>query len=109
VKINKKEMFPYLIWSCVPPEVAFEIAQAASFLMSNSAVCRRCTRGAIMFALITACNRTMVFYNTNQQGMEHFAERDSLQKMFDLLKKSTHACTGLKRSNLSTELQRIQT
>jgi hypothetical protein len=51
----------------------------------------------------------MVFYNTNQQGMEHFAERDSLQKMFDLLKKSTHACTGLKRSNLSTELQRIQT
>lgn len=54
-------MFTYLIWSCVPPEVAFEIAQAASFLMSNSAVCRSCTRGAIMFAWITACNTTMVF------------------------------------------------
>jgi hypothetical protein len=53
-KFHMSQKFPYLIWSCVPPEVAFEIAQAASFLMSNSAVCRRCTKGPIMFALITA-------------------------------------------------------
>lgn len=43
-----------LIWSLDPPEVALEIAQAASFLMSNSAFCNRCTKGRIIFASITA-------------------------------------------------------
>mmetsp|Transcript_2962 Transcript_2962/g.6941 ORF Transcript_2962/g.6941 Transcript_2962/m.6941 type:complete len:214 (-) Transcript_2962:1257-1898(-) len=43
-----------LIWSWVPPDVALLIAQAASFLMSNSAVCSRCTSGPISPVSITA-------------------------------------------------------
>mmetsp|Transcript_20263 Transcript_20263/g.56183 ORF Transcript_20263/g.56183 Transcript_20263/m.56183 type:complete len:214 (+) Transcript_20263:353-994(+) len=43
-----------LICSCVPPDVALLMAQAASFLMSNSAVCRRCTRGPMRPVSITA-------------------------------------------------------
>lgn len=46
---------PYFICSWVPPDVALEIAQAASFLMSNSADASSATRGGIMFASITAC------------------------------------------------------
>mmetsp|Transcript_14385 Transcript_14385/g.35664 ORF Transcript_14385/g.35664 Transcript_14385/m.35664 type:complete len:234 (+) Transcript_14385:196-897(+) len=49
----------YLICSGEPPEVAFEIDHAASFLMSNSAVASRCTSGGMMLASITAwiCSR----------------------------------------------------
>uniref|UniRef100_A0A2P2M0R7 Uncharacterized protein n=1 Tax=Rhizophora mucronata TaxID=61149 RepID=A0A2P2M0R7_RHIMU len=43
------------ICSCDPPDVALERAQAASFLISNSACWRRCTRGRIILASITAC------------------------------------------------------
>lgn len=43
------------ICSAVPPEVALLMAQAASFLMSNSAVASRLTRGATRLASITAC------------------------------------------------------
>jgi hypothetical protein len=35
-------------------------------LMSNSAVCRSCTRGAIMFALITACSHMKSNLGRNQ-------------------------------------------
>ena len=44
----------YLICSGEPPDVAFEIDHAASFLMSNSAVARSWTSGGMMFASITA-------------------------------------------------------
>mmetsp|Transcript_9395 Transcript_9395/g.32692 ORF Transcript_9395/g.32692 Transcript_9395/m.32692 type:complete len:213 (+) Transcript_9395:258-896(+) len=40
----------YLICWCVPPEVAFEMAHAASFLMSNSAVSSRWMSGGTMLA-----------------------------------------------------------
>jgi hypothetical protein len=46
----------YLICSWVPPDVAFEIAHADSFLMSNSAFWSRCTSGPIRLASITAWN-----------------------------------------------------
>mmetsp|Transcript_37092 Transcript_37092/g.116704 ORF Transcript_37092/g.116704 Transcript_37092/m.116704 type:complete len:216 (-) Transcript_37092:871-1518(-) len=36
--------------SWLPPEVALEMAHAASFLMSNSALARSCTRGGMMLA-----------------------------------------------------------
>lgn len=46
---------PYLICSGVPPEVAFVMAQAASFLVRNSAFCRISINTGKMFASITAC------------------------------------------------------
>lgn len=52
---KKKDKETYWICSWEPPEVAFEIAHAASFLISNSACWRRCTRGKIILASITAC------------------------------------------------------
>ena len=49
----------YLICSGEPPEVALDMDQAASFLMSNSATDSKCTRGGMMFASMTAwiCSR----------------------------------------------------
>ena len=38
----------YLICWCVPPDVALEMAHAASFLMSNSACASRYTSGGTM-------------------------------------------------------------
>ena len=52
-----KQDFSYLICSGEPPDVAFEIAHAASFLISNSAFWSKLTRGAIISAAITACNK----------------------------------------------------
>ena len=43
----------YLICSWVPPLVALEMAQAASFLMSNSAVAKRWMSGGMMPASTT--------------------------------------------------------
>ena len=42
-------------WICsgVPPEVAFEMAQAASFLISNSAVFRNLINGGMRLASMT--------------------------------------------------------
>ena len=42
-----------LICSGVPPDVAFEMAHAASFLMSNSAELSKFTRGGMTFASTT--------------------------------------------------------
>merc|ERR1719271_228921 len=42
-----------LICSGVPPDVAFEMAHAASFLMSNSALFNRLTSGGMTFASTT--------------------------------------------------------
>src|SRR6056297_2204841 len=49
----------YLICSLEPPEVAFEMDHAASFLMSNSAVASSSTSGGTMFASMTdwICSR----------------------------------------------------
>ena len=49
----------YLICSGEPPSVALEMDQAASFLISTSAVARRCTSGGMTFASMTAwiCSR----------------------------------------------------
>ena len=49
----------YLICSGEPPSVALEMDQAASFLISTSAVARRCTSGGTTFASMTAwiCSR----------------------------------------------------
>ena len=43
----------YLICAGVPPDVAFEMAHAASFLMSNSAVCSSSSSGGMMLQSIT--------------------------------------------------------
>lgn len=43
----------YLICSADPPEVAFVMAQAASFLVRNSAVCNILMRAGKMLASIT--------------------------------------------------------
>lgn len=42
------------IWSCIPLEVAFEMANKASFLISNSAVCITCIEEPIVPTVITA-------------------------------------------------------
>jgi len=54
--------------------VAFEIAQAASFLMSNSACCRRFTRGRIILASITAC------FNRNTTKMHALSNKKHLSQ-----------------------------
>ncbi len=51
---NSKSWTTYLICSCVPPDVALDIAHAASFLMSNSAVASKATSGGMMLASIIA-------------------------------------------------------
>ncbi len=51
---NSKSWTTYFICSCVPPDVALDIAHAASFLMSNSAVASKATRGGMMLASIIA-------------------------------------------------------
>ncbi len=45
----------YRICSGVPPEVALDMAHAASFLISNSAFANNWIRGGIVFASMTAC------------------------------------------------------
>lgn len=57
----------YLIWSWVPPDVAFEIAHAASFLISNSAFWSEWTRGAIRLASITVYRITKKVRNTKMK------------------------------------------
>lgn len=54
LKISKK-FLSYLICSGVPPDVALVIAQAASFLVRNSAFWRISIKTGKIFASITAC------------------------------------------------------
>lgn len=50
----------YLICACVPPLVALVIAQAASFLVLNSAFLKMSINVGKMLASMTACKRNFV-------------------------------------------------
>ena len=64
----------YLICSCVPPEVALLMAQAASLRMSNSALASRCASGWTRLASMT-CVYTLAlalyWSHTSRQAEEH--------------------------------------
>lgn len=53
--VNLTSCPPNLICSGVPPEVALVMAQAASFLVLNSAFCRMSIRTGKMLASMTVC------------------------------------------------------
>ena len=75
---NDSDQKAYLSCSAVPPDVALEMAHAASFLMSNSADWRSSTRGCIIPAFITAC-----FINAYLDLYIHFDQITGLEQITD--------------------------